>query len=81
MVNLILNLNFKKMNFEELPFVAKLNILSYLDLNSLLKFRLLNSNCKEISENVRIKDLCIFKEYWSSYVSLFVSMNHFKILD
>ena len=56
---------------ENLPLDCQLSILNYLDINSLLKLRLLNKNFYQIVQNVRINSLSIMNSefIFQKYVS------------
>lgn len=60
-------------SFEKLPLEIKFRIFKYLDLNLLLKFRVLNKTIKNAVDSLRIKKLCITRNT-ESITSKFVSL-------
>ena len=58
-------------SFQDLPLEINLMIFDYLDVNTILKLRLLSKTIKKIVENVRIKSMNVFDlpSLFSKFVS------------
>ena len=70
-------------NLDELPFELILMIFNYLDVNSLLKCRLLNKNYLQIVQNVRLTELCVTDHELISYefvskIKIIIIANYFQ---